>query len=317
MTTSLARFRCGLFVAALALLAALAPAIALASSQPATPKPDFSEWQALLTRYCILLPGKAPLQDTRFDYEQLYVDERIWTLKRSERLERVRAQLLSTRPSELAPKDRLAWALNTYNFLVVEQVTLRLLVPGRKFLRIKSPNDIRILTRPLYDAPVIDVDGRSLSIEEFGRRYVYGDTASLPGPRSTPADPRWSFAMCRGYLGSPPLAPRAFRADSLEAQLDLAASRALAQPRFVSADPRSGSVTASNFFSDERIDYGNDPNRALPFIEKFGTKEVKQAIRKFKLGEVSRFSQFDSRLNQFERPKQKPPEGAVGAEPGH
>ncbi len=303
-------------MAAMALVAALAPVAALASSPPATPKPDFSGWQSLLTRYCVLLPGKAPLQDTRFDYEQLYVDEKIWTLKRSNELDRVRAQLLSTRPSELSPKDRLAWALNTYNFLVVEQLTLRLLVPQRQFLRVTSPNDITILTRPFYTAPVIEVEGRSLSIEEFGRRYVYGDTTALPDPRHTPGDPRFAFAMCKGFVGSPPLPPRAFRADSLEPQLDLCARRALAQPRFVSADPRTGALSASDFFNDQRIDFGNDPHRALPFIEKFGPNDAKQAIRKFKLAAVTRFSQVDTKLNQFERPKPTPPEGAIGTRPG-
>ncbi len=303
--------RLGRLVAALALLVVCASA-SVAADRPSTPKPDFSLWQLLLSRYCLALPGKAPLQDTRFDYEQLFVDENVWTLKYSERLQRVREQLLSTHPAELSPADRIAWALNTYNFLVVEQVTLHLLVPNRQFLRVQSPNDIRIASAAFFDAAVVEVEGRPLSIAAFGRRYVYGDTTEFPTGGETAGDPRLAFAMCKGFVGSPPLPLRAFRGDSLEAQLDLCARRALALPRFVTADPRTGVVTASGFFDERRVDYGNDPNRALPFIEKFGTNDTREAIRKFKLSAVSRFTQVDLKLNQFDRPKPKAPAGATG-----
>ena len=305
--------RLGRLVTALVLAAALVPAAARASSTPAAPKPDYSGWQLLLSRYCLSLPGKSPLQDTRFDYEQLYVDENIWTLKRSDRLARIRAQLLATPPSALEPRERLAWALNTYNFLVVEQATLHLLVPGRQFLRYQSPNDIVIEGAPFFRSPIVTIEGRELSIEEFGRRYVYGDSTPQLEFRATPGDPRLAFAMCMGYAGGAPLAPRAFRTDSLEAQLDQCVRRALAQPRFATADPRTGELVLSEFLSDHRVDFGGDPNRAIPFVEKHTSGDVKSVIRKFKLTAATRFAPVDTRFNQFERPKTAPPVRPAGA----
>ncbi|MFN8587238.1 MAG: hypothetical protein U0704_05495 [Candidatus Eisenbacteria bacterium] len=293
-------------LAAVAALFAVSLALP-AHSAPASPRPEVAEWQSLLDQYCIRLPGKAPLQDTRFDYEQLYVDEKIWTLKRSERLERARQQLLSVNPATLTPHERVAWALNTCNFLVVEQMTLHLLVPGRQFLRYKSVHDVLLEGAPFFEGRIVTVEGRALSIEEFARRYVYGDSTPLVEPRATPGDPRWLLAFCRGHVGGAPLAPRAFRADSLEAQLDLCARRAFAQPRFVMADPRTGVLSASDLLASHALDFGGDLGRVVPFLARYGSGDVPKTIQKFKLATVTRFMQVDPLLNQFDRPKQAPP----------
>ncbi len=291
-------------IAALALTLSLLPSLALAET-PA--KPNFTGWQLLLSRYCLALPGaKAPLQDTRFDYEQLYVDENIWTLHRSDRLATIRSQIFATPPSQFSPKDRMAWAINAYNFLVVEHATLHMLVPGRQFLRHKSVNDIVVEGTGFFVLPVVEVEGRQWSLEQFARHYVYGDSTPLLEPRAKGADPRLSFALCPGFAGGPPLALRAYTGDSLEAQLDLAARRALAQPRFVVADKAVGTLVASEHFNTHRADFGGNPNGALPFVERFAPSDVKGVIKKFKLCAISRFSIEDTQMNQFERPKTAP-----------
>ncbi|MBI5167994.1 MAG: DUF547 domain-containing protein [Candidatus Eisenbacteria bacterium] len=299
---SRAPLRGALFALVIAL--SLLPSIALAQTHV---KPNFTGWQLLLSRYCVALPGaKAPLQDTRFDYEQLYVDENIWTLHRSDRLASIRSQLFATPPSQLSPRDRTAWAINAYNFLVVEHATLHMLVPNRQFLRHKSVNDIVVEGAAFFVVPVVELEGRQWSIEQFARHYVYGDSTPLLEPRARSADPRLSFALCPGYAGGPPLALRAYTGDSLEAQLDLAARRALAQPRFVTADKVTGTVVASEHFGTHRVDFGGNPNDALPFLERFAPADVKSVIRKFKVSAISRFSIEDLQMNQFERPKSAP-----------
>lgn len=306
-------------VAATLLVSLTLAAPSLASTKPApaasataTAKPNFAAWQMLLDRYLMRLPPKSALQDTRFDYEQFYVDENIWTLRRSERLERIRAQLLSTPPSTLSPRDRRAWAINTYNFLVVEQASLNLLVPGRKFLRHGSVNEILINGVEFFRAPVLELEGKQWSIESFGRWYVYGDSTPATEPRTREADPRLAFALCRSYVGDAPLPPRAFRGDSLELQLDQAARRALAQQRFVSWDAAARSLVASELFNEVRVDFGGDPHRAVEFIERFGPLAVRAHIKKFKLDAVTRFSAVDPKMNQYERPKAAPPTAAPG-----
>lgn len=300
-----------LFVA-LVLTLTLVPALAFAQQ---TPKPNFTGWQLLLSRYCLALPGKPGMQDTRFDYEQLFVDENIWTLHRSDRLSTIRSQLFATPPSQFSPRDRMAWAINAYNFLVIEHATIHMLVPNRQFLRYRSVNDIVVEGTSFFVLPVVELEGRTWSIEEFARHYVYGDSTPLLESRARGGDPRLSFALCPGYAGGPPLALRAYTGDSLEHQLDQAARRALSFPRFLTVDKTVGTVVVSEHFNTHRADFGGNPNGAIPFLERYGSSDVKGVIKKFKLTGISRFSTVDVGMNQFERPKSAPkpmPTGGTG-----
>src|SRR5262245_7336620 len=109
-------------------LAAAALAAALLAAPARAAEPDYSGWQDLLRRYLKVLSEKGRPWDSRFDYEQLYIDEGIWTKHRADGLATLHTQLLSVSPAEMTPGERTAWAINAYNFLVIEQMTLNLLV---------------------------------------------------------------------------------------------------------------------------------------------------------------------------------------------
>jgi len=181
-----------------ALFAVLSSAVLLAcAAVPARAQaPDYSGWQSLLDRYVVRLEGKNQPADTRFDYEQLYVDEGIWTKKRSERLERVHAQLFSVSPSALDDRARLAWAINAYNFLVIERATLLLLVPRRQFQRYDAVTQMSSADGSFFEAHVAQVDGRHYSMAEFERRFVYGDSTPMVEPRRAPGDRAQAGAQC-------------------------------------------------------------------------------------------------------------------------
>src|SRR5262249_43511488 len=143
-------------------------------------EPDYTGWADLLHGYVrILAPAGGPW-DSRFDYEKLYIDEKIWTLHSSETLGRVHTQLLSVSPAEMTPAERTAWAINAYNFLVIERLTLHLLVPGRKFMRYDSPKQVNTFEGQFFVAPVATVGGTTYSLGGFERRFVYGDTSANP-----------------------------------------------------------------------------------------------------------------------------------------
>ena len=80
--------------------------------------------------------------DTRFDYEQLYVDEGIFGRGVSSKLSAIRDAMLAVPPDQMSEKDRTAWKLNLYEFLVLEQATLHLIVPNRKYLRFDSVDEM-------------------------------------------------------------------------------------------------------------------------------------------------------------------------------
>lgn len=312
---------CRLLVLAVA-ACALAPAPARAT------EPDYSGYQALLKKYVqVLKPGHAmaapatPVQawTTRFDYSQLYIDENVWTLHRADGLAAIHTQLLSVSPEEMTPRERTAWAINTYNLLVIERLTVHLLVPGRKFMRYDSPKQVNNEDGTFFAAVVAMVAGQPYTLTGFERRFVYGDTAADPVangtlPRDKPGDPRLMCALSKGAMCTGPILPWAYRSDSLEAQLDRAARIALASPAYLKPDRVAGTLAASNRFFDERADFGGPQMPGLmPFLGKYGPLAARRVIVAKKLVRPSIFFEPDWKLNQVEYAKPKLP-GAAGAD---
>ena len=279
-------------------------------------EPDYSGYQDLLTRYVKVLAEKGKPWDSRFDYEQLFIDENIWQLRRADGLNRIHNQLLAVTPSQMKPAERTAWAINTYNFLAIERMTLNLLVPGRKFMRYDSPREVARDDGSFFAAPVAFVEGRSYSLAGFERWFVYGDTTADPAsngltPREKPADPRLQLALVRASLCSAPIQPRIYRADSLEAQLDRAARLALALPRWVRYDAASNYLTASNRFFEERVDLGGpDLPGLMPLLAKHAPLALRRAIQAKKVTRAGMFFEPDWKLNQYDHPRPKLPNAA-------
>ena len=289
-------------------LAALVVSAALPAAPARAAEPDYSGYQALLKQYIHVLGKKGEPWDSRFDYEMLFIDEKIWQTKRSDRLATLHTQLLSVTPASMAPRERTAWALNAYNFLAIEHMTMNLLVPNRRFQRHDSPRQVKSDHGTFFASPVAQVDGRSHSLTGFERRFVYGDTASEAladdrMPRETGGDPRLQFALCKAALCSGLITPWVYRADSLEVQLDRATRLALALPRWIRLDEESGSFMASNRFFDERMDLGGPQLPGLmPLLQKYGTSKLQKTIKSKKLTRPSMFFEPDWKLNQFDHP---------------
>lgn len=291
-----------LFLLVLALAAGPGSAVR-ADDAPA--RPQFDLYQNLLSRYVFTIskPG-APL-DTRFDYEKLYVDERLITKAPSDRFQAIRDQLLEVPPSSMSGKDRLAWAINTYNYLVIENATKNLLVPMRGFLRYKSVDEMYFTDGGFFDHHVIDVEGRPYSLKAFERRFLYDDTTDTARPAHPLADPRVRFALVPPKIGAPPLAWRAYRGDSLDRQLERAVRTTLALPRHSRVAEGGRYIEAGALFNTYADDFGGS-EAAFAFLAKQGPPAVRAAIAKQKLTSVGRFIPYDAALNQIERRKPPP-----------
>jgi hypothetical protein len=301
-------------------IATLLALVLLAPAARAT-EPDYSGFSDLLHKYLVVLHAKGKPWDSRFDYEQLYVDEGIWTKRRSDLLTTLHTQLLSVSPSDMTPVERTAWAINAYNFLVIERMTTYLLVPGRKFMRFDSPRQVNRDDGSFFAGIVANLDGKNYSLTGFERRFVYGDTTADPVDnggvaRDKPGDPRLAFALCKAALCTGPLLPWVYRADSLEKQLDRATRTALALSTYVQADAKTGELAATNRFFEERCDFGgNQLTGVLPFLKKYGTLATRELITARKLTHVSRYFEPNWKLNQFDRPKPKTPVPAQATTP--
>ena len=304
---------------AFAWAAVVLAALAWLPSMARAAEPDYSGWQALLKRYVRVVQTKGQPWDSRFDYAQLYVDEGIWTKHRADSLALIHTGLLSVSPGDMKPHERTAWAINTYNFLVIERMTVNLLVPRRQFMRFDSPKQVNTDAGLFFVAPVATIEGREYSLGGFERRFVYGDTSADPLvdgmlAREKPGDPRIAFALCKASYCTGPLVPWAYRADSLDAQLDRAARIALALPTYLKPDPVAGTLTATNMFFEARVDFGGpELPELMPFLLKHAPLAVRRLIVAKKLARPTMFFEPSWKLNQWDMPKPKLP-NAVSAD---
>ena len=203
----------------------------------------------------------------------------------------------------MTPSERLAWGINTFNFLVIERITVSLLVPGRGFHRYKSVDQIVAPGGGFFTGRVAVVEGRNYTLEGFQRNFVFGDTTTGSGPRTPVQDPRVLFATNPGRIGAPPIMPRAFRADSLDRQLDEAMRTTLALPRFVTVQVNPPLLFVSDWLGRNRADFGGTVPAMLDFVQKHAPHAVRDGIRKAKLTGVSRFLDANPLLNQKDHPK--------------
>ena len=262
-------------------------------------KPDVSGYQELLNELLTVISApRAPL-DTRFDYEKFY-DMR----GRFERCTRIHRQMLAVPPSAMEERTRLAWAINMYNYLVIETATENLLIPGHGRQRYLGPNAINTRKGPFFRAPVVEVEGRSYSLDQFERHFMLADfDPATGGPPPASLDPRVHFAVVCGALGCPPLQPRAYRGDSLEIQLDAATRNALALPRHLRFREETGIVEASAIFHWYMADFGG-MDKAFRFLLKYAPAKTRAGIERRKITSISGMIPWDWNLNQTEHKKE-------------
>jgi hypothetical protein len=129
-------------------------------------------------------------------------------------------------PKRLKPaSERLAFFLNTYNALVIAQIL--------ENYPLKSPRDVKGFNDRLKHL----VGGEPYTLDDLEKKI-----------RTDFPDPRIFFVLNAGATGYPPLAPRAFRGDSLGAQLDSAQAAFLRDPKNVLLDKKAKVLYVSRLF---------------------------------------------------------------------
>ncbi len=285
-----------------------ATVLLIACAAPAAAEsPDYSGWQRLLDRYCVMSSTRKQPFDTMMDYGRCFTDEKQFTGGPAQTLDAVRMQLLAVPPSRMNRAERLAWAINTYNFLVFDRIARNVVLKNTKTLW--KHGDVReVLSNagPFFETELVTVEGKGYSLETFERRFVYEDSTLLPEPRRTPGDPRLMCALMRGCMGGPPLMKRAFRPDSLEQQLDFAARTYLALPRIVAIDAKAKQIRLIDYLAWHAIDYGG-VERVFAFLDRYGTRETRAFLKREKPQRPSGWIEFDWLINHAKRHVDSPP----------
>jgi len=155
-------------------------------------------------------------------------------------------QAAARRPTAMPRNEAFAFWANLYNALTLKVVLER--YPVRSIRDIRStgvPFDPRQFSGP-WRTRLVTVEGRRMSLDDIEHETM----------RPTFRDPRVHYAVNCASIGCPNLWPRAWRAETLERELDAAAAAFVNHPRGVTVLP-DGRLRVSSIYSWFREDFGN------------------------------------------------------------
>jgi uncharacterized protein DUF547 len=244
--------------------------------------------QAFLQRWVTVVSSSGTPLATRVDYEGIAARR-----DRDRMLAEVRTALLSVDPATLDDRARLAWAIDTYNFLVIERIVQHLhRGPGG---RVGSVHDIP----GFFDEPAVTVRGRTLALDQFEGVFVFPDrNLSAPLNNHWRLDPRAHFALVCGAVGCPPLRREVYVPEALDAQLDQATNEALASPAHLRFNPATGGLEQSQIFAWYPWDFDM---RGWDFLVQHAPEPMRAEIARRKFTQASGVIPWDWNLNQAPR----------------
>jgi hypothetical protein len=157
------------------------------------------------------------------------------------------AEAASRRPSAMPREEAFAYWANLYNALTLKVILER--HPVRSIRDIRStgvPFDPRQFNGP-WRTRLVTVEGRRMSLDDIEHETM----------RPTFRDPRVHYAVNCASIGCPNIWPRAWRAATLERELDAAATAFVNHPRGVTVLP-DGRLRVSSIYSWFREDFGGN-----------------------------------------------------------
>jgi hypothetical protein len=220
------------------------------------------------------LPDPAPFdavlaaraRDGGFDYRGVTGQER-------KRLAAYISNLGDARPAEMTPNERMAFWVNAYNAMALAIVLDR--YPVTSIQEISGA--FKSLRRKIA--------GQELSLDDIENRL-----------RET-RDPRFHFLIVCASESCPALAPQAYTAETIAAELDRRTIAFINDPSKNSLDRRSGKILLSRIFDWNRMEFERSGGTLLRFIARYAPDPQTAAW----LGSAAykpRFIEYDWRLNQ-------------------
>ena len=226
------------------LVAAMAVFLALPTAAAAA---DPAPFDTLLARYVVVSPDGV----NRVRYGA-------WRAAAADRtaLDAYVAALERERPSRLPRDEAFAYWANLYN-----AVTLQIVLenyPVRSIRDIRSRTlDPRGLIGP-WRSPRVTVEGARLTLDQIEHSIL----------RPNFSDPRVHYAVNCASIGCPNLQPRAWRASSLDADLDAAARAYINHSRGATIDAQ-GRLRVSSIYRWFASDFGGSPQGVLTHLRTY------------------------------------------------
>jgi len=167
------------------------------------------------------------------------------------------------RPSAMDDPAAFAFWANLYNALTLQVVLEAYPVASIKDIKSTGTGlDLKAWSGP-WRTKLVEVEGRSMSLDD-----IEHDTM-----RPTFRDPRIHYAVNCASIGCPNLSARAWRASTLEADLDAAARAYVNHPRGASVDKR-GSLRVSSLYKWYREDFGSSDLGVIEHLRRYAVEPL-------------------------------------------
>lgn len=217
-------------------------------------------YEALLQRYVV----KSADGVNRVDYGK-------WRGAQADRaaLESFIAAQAKQQPSQLKKPEQLAFWANLYN-----AITLKVILddyPVASIRDIKSKGvwlDPKAFIGPWVQKRIA-VEGRELSLDEIEHAIL----------RPTFKDPRVHYAVNCASFGCPNLGAKAWRAETLEADLDAAARDFVNHPRGAKVGG-DGALAVSSIYNWFKADFGGSDAGVIAHLKKYANPQFAKQLEK-------------------------------------
>lgn len=192
------------------------------------------------------------------------VDYGAWAANTQDRaaLDSYVRELAASRPSSFTRDRAFAYWVNLYNALTLQVVLRRYPVRSIRDIRSEGAFDLAALAGP-WKTRLVSVEGRRLSLDDIEHDIL----------RPTFRDARVHYAVNCASLGCPNLMNRAWRAETLDADLSAAAAAYVNHPRGVSVGA-DGAVRVSSIYVWFREDFGGSDAGVLAHMRRYATPEL-------------------------------------------
>lgn len=201
-----------------------------------------------------------------------------------EKLDGYLIALAARLPSAMARNEAFSYWANLYNAATLKVVIDR--YPVKSIRDIKSETsifDVKGYIGP-WRAKIANIEGRQVSLDDIEHEIM----------RPTFKDPRVHYAVNCASIGCPNLAPRAWRAETLDKDLDAAARAFVNHPRAaqVRAD---GTLRLSSIYKWYKEDFGGTDAGVIEHLRRYAASDL---LAKLAAGVRGFDDEYDWALNQ-------------------
>jgi hypothetical protein len=214
-------------------------------------------YDTLLQRYVVASPDGV----NRVDYGR-------WRASAADRqaLDDYVKNLEGRKPSAMSREEAFAFWGNLYNAVTVKLILDRNPKVSIRDIKEGSWFDFKAYTGP-WRHPRVTIEGKTLSLDNIEHDIM----------RPTYKDPRVHYVVNCASYGCPNLMARAWRAATLEADLDLAAKAYVNHPRGATLLP-NGSLRVSSIYKWFVDDFGGNNAGVIAHLRKYAAPELAQRL---------------------------------------